>query len=750
MKLSAAMALAVLLLTVCAAIGQSDARVSATWQVVRYDISATLPAAESDRSLAAKATVQVRNVTDRPATSLTFRISPNADVTSVKINDGPVEPTRSQEKIGSANLQRIAVRLAAVPPGGDVRAEFEYKLSVADNSGLNTISPVAAQFLPLSYWYPTPNSWFFARGADHAPYRIQISAPNSLTVLAAGTEGDGAFDNKVNGQPFFVAGSWDKFEISGVSVFLPKGAGSDAQKRASELAGLVVEARSFAAGMLGNAPDVPLRLIAVRRGSGYAGGGTFLVDEGVFRRSKIDSLTLMAVAESVVRTWLGEKALIADDGGGVIREGLSRYIATQFIETKFGRDMADVERVRQRTAYAAVSRRDAPLIMAAPLDDYYFPAVANKGAMFWRLLERKAGREETYKVIRAAVESGRMSMPEIRRSFPTQKLFVDSMLDELTDLNLLAGIPQVSAGEARVALRNTGGFDVTVNVEATLDNGEKLSAPSTIRAKSFGEIIFRTQRRVIKVEIDPEKLYPQIDYSDDIAPRETTDSDPLLAVKRDFDRQNYAEAEKTARIVLRAYPRYDDVRVLLGRSLLAQNKMTEAETEFRDVLAEKLPTARSLAWANVGIAEVASRTGRNADALKAADDAIRAEAEYGAGLSARAVRNRISGSTAVDESIKGFFAQFDRAAISNRKAELEALVVPGEVNRFVSGISGQATEWRSQPIHADQFDANSVLVEVNISARLLTREPESGNAVLRLVRSGSGWKLTGVEMFEVR
>ncbi len=743
----------IVLLLICCPIlvpAQSDNRISATWYVEKYDINATLPTAEIDRNLSVRATLQLRNVTSRPASSLTLRISPNASVSTIRINDAVTEFAKSEEKIGTASLQRVATRLPSVAAGATITAVVEYKLSVPDNTGFSSLTPISSQFLPLSFWYPTPNSWYFARGADHAPTRVQVAAPVGLTIVAAGTETAGSFDNKLNGQPFFFAGQWDRIESSGVTVFVPKGPGAEAQSRAADLASIAVEARSFTAELLGSPPSAPIRIIGVRRGAGYAGGGTISVDEGVFRRGKVDSLTAMTIAESVVKTWIGDSVAISDDGSGVLREGLSRYLATQFIESKYGRDIADIERMRQRNAYAAVSRRDAPLNTVAPLDDYYFAAVANKGAMFWRLLERRTGRTEFYTSIRSKMNGGRMTLADIRTAFLSQKEFVDGMLDQITETNLQAGLPLMVGGEAKVALRNTGAFDVTVNVVATMANGEKMTAPASIKARSFGEIVFRTSSKITRVEIDPEKLYPQVDYSDDVAPRETTDSDLLLAVKRDFDRQAFPSAEKTAVNVLRDFPRFDDVRLLLARSLLAQNKITEAEAQFKAVLDEKLPTSRNIAWANVGLADIASRTGRSADSIRFAEAAVRADAEYGASLAARAIRNKTSASAAVDEAIKAYFMQFDRAAISNRKADFDQLIVPGDINRFISGISGQATEWKTQPLQVDILDANSVLVEANISARLLTREPESGTAVYRLTRIGGNWRLSGVEIFEVR
>lgn len=475
-----------------------------------------------------------------------------------------------------------------------------------------------------------------------------------------------------------------------------------------------------------------------------------MIDDSVFRRGRLDSLNAMTIADAVAKMWLGGSIDVGGDGGGVIREGLTKYLATQFLESKFGKDIADLERQRQRVAYAAVSRRDAPLTVVTPLDDYYYPEVANKGAMVWRILIRRVGPDEFFKGIRAAAQDGTVSLAEIRAQFSGEKELMDHLFDQVTETNLLAGLPQVVGADTRVALRNTSPIDVTVNVAATLANGERMSAPTTIRAKSFGEITFRTPNKVVRAEIDPDKLYPQTDYSDDIAPRESTESDLLLAVKRLFDKQEFANAERLARDVLKEIPRFDDVRVLLGRSLLAQNKNAEADREFRTVLAEKLPSPRSIAWANVGLAEVSIRSAQNAQAAKFATDAIKADAEYGASLAARAIRNRANAAGSVDEGVKTFFAGFDRAAVANKKADLESLSVPGEVSKFVSGMAGQVVEWKTDVLHVDRIDAGNAWVETALTVRLLNREVETGTAVYRLSRSGGGWKLSGVEIFEVR
>ena len=729
---------------------QDESRASKTWEVQKYSIAATLPQTETDRFLAVKAVLNLKNVSSGAAARLTLRISPNAEVSAVKVNDTAVDFIKGEEKIGgSRNLQRIILRVPSVQAGANLSVAVDYKLKVDENSGLNALSPVGSQFLPLSFWYPTPNSWFFTRGADFAPMHLQINSANGETVIASGISSASAFDEKLNGQPFFVTGNWDAVNANNVSVFLPKSAGADEQKRANELASLASDAKNFTAGLLGAAPDEPIKIVAVRRGAGFSSGGTIFVEESAFRRQKIDSQTAMTIAEAIAKLWIGNAVSIGGDGSGVISEGLPRFIATQFLEKQFGKDAADSERLRERTSYASIAQRDAPLNIVSPIDDYYYTAVANKGAMIWRLLAKKIGQEEFFNAVRSQAKDGNLNLAELRSTFSSQKDFLDNAFDKVTDTNLLVGLPQASGGETRVALRNAGSFETPVSVTATTSNGEKLTIQTTIAAKGFGEANFKTAGKIVRVEVDADKLYPQTDYSDDIAPREIDSSDPILFIKRAFDQQDYVKAEKNAGLILQDKPHFDEARTWLGRSLLAQGKNSDAEREFRTVLDEKLPTARSLAWANAGLGETALKAGQNAQAAKFFEEAINADAEYGATLAARAGRNRANGAMPVDESIKTFFAQFDKAAVSGRKADVDALIVSGEIPKFSGGVAG-AQEWQTKILQVDKIDANNVLVEANLSIKLLAKNAENGTAVFRLSKIGGNWRLGGVEIFEVR
>ncbi len=376
-------------------------RAGATWSVQKYDVNVTLPTDERSRSVAVRAVLDLRNISSGPAGTLTLRITSQAEVSAVQLNGKAAEISKSEEKINAAtSLQRIAIRFPAVAPGGPLVASVDYKLNIKDSGPVASVSSVGSQFLPLSFWYPTPNSWFFTKGADMAPVRIKVTAPSGMQVISAGAESSGAFDQKLAIQPFFVAGDWNVSDRTGVSLHLPKGVSADGQRIGNELADLFLQARTFCESFLGKPTDVRLKIVSTRRGAGFSRAGTVLVDEAVFRRSKIDSLTAMNIAEAAAKLWLGGSVVVNGEGHGVITEGMARYLATEFIESKFGKDVADVERLRQRTSYAAVSRRDAPMGTVAPLDDYYFPAVANKGAMTWRLLAKRLGTNEFWSTVR--------------------------------------------------------------------------------------------------------------------------------------------------------------------------------------------------------------------------------------------------------------------------------------------------------------------------------------------------------------
>jgi tetratricopeptide (TPR) repeat protein len=640
-------------------------------------------------------------------------------------------------------------------------------LPVESNSGLASISPIETGFLPLSFWYPMPNTPYTMRGADTAPFHLTVNLPN---VVSSGVEksatGSTAFEQTLNGQPFFVQGDWDKIEGTadgkGIVVLAEKGAGAEERKRAETLIAFAGAARAFYAGMFGPAPDVPVRLVCVRRGAGFSDGGTVLIDADSLRLSKIDAATALSVAETVARLWIGGQAAVRGEGGGVLRDALVRFLANQFLEKQFGRDAVQSELYRQRIAYAAVAERDGPLARASQLDSTYFGSVPNRGAMFWRLVDRKLGHAALVEVLKAALAASKtdangLTLAGLREALAARggeslKSLMDAQLDQVVDTDLMVGLPVQRSGEWVSALRNIGSIDVTVSVEATTDRGEKILAEATVPAKNFGEAVFKTPAKIVRVEVDPEKFYPQLDYGNDVVPRAKDLPDALNEAQLQLGAQDFAKAEATARAMLQVAPRFQDARILLARALLGENKLEEAETLFRSALDEGLPFPATLAWANIGLGEILMKRNQPAEAAKRFSDAVVASRDYPSSLAARLARIRAetaaNNAPPIDPAVQTFVTQLSQAVISNKKPELESRIVSGELVKFINASIGTEA-WDTKVVRTEQLNANLIAADVQISLKKLGAAG-SGTAVLMIARTPQGLKLAGIELFEVR
>jgi tetratricopeptide (TPR) repeat protein len=651
-----------------------------------------------------------------------------------------------------------------VAPGQSVQATLEYRLPITENTGIASLSATGSQFLPQSVWYPQVNNELSVRGADLAPFRLTI---NGAVAVSSGVEksggGNSAFDQPLYAQPFFVTGAWDRVDGSaaakGVSAYLPKGADTDQHNQAESLIALASDARSFYASLFGPAQDLPIRMISVTRGAGFEDAGTVLLGEGAFRRKSVDSSTAMTVAEAVARLWIGADTPVRGEGHGVLDAGLTRFVASLFIEKEFGADEAEAERGRERVAYAAIAKRDGPLSRSTPADPTYLNSVANKGAMIWRLVDRIVGRDLFVATIKGLLAAGKtdpdgLTLAAARAAFSARggnslKGLLDQELDQITDMDLMAGLPVQQAGQWTAALRNLGSMDVTVNVAATTSGGQRLISQATVPGHDFGQAIFKNASNITSVEIDPEKFYPQLDYANDVAPRVPEVAASLAEANRLYGAQEYAKVEALARQMLSASPRAQEARIILGRALLAENKNEEAEREFKQLLAEKLPLPASLAWASYGLGAIALRRGQAAEASRLFTDAVRADAEYGSTLAARAERIH-SEPSAVDPAVASFINQLDTAVRSGRAAEIAPLIMPGELGRFVQQVVGtQPESWQTRVLRTEQSGADRIVADVAMNTKQLG-VAYSGTAVFVLARAGGSLRLEAIDFFEVR
>src|SRR5688572_13837715 len=733
------------------------------WQVTLFDINANVQQAE--RVLSVAATIHATNVGGTSSRTMTVRLNTKAGVKSAAATGNTTTFRPGAETRG--DLQRIEISLpSGVNPGSSTTVTVNYTLPVESNTGLASISQIGTQFLPLAFWYPMPNTPYTVRGADTAPFRLTVNLANAISsgVEKSGSPGSISFDQSIHGQPFFVQGDWDKLEGAGdgkgVAVLLEKGASAEDRKRAENLIAFAGAARAYFATSLGPAPDVPVRIVAVRRGAGFNDSGTVLIDADTLRLPKIDAATALSVAETIGRLWVGGQTPVRGEGGGVLRDALVRFLATQFLEKQFGRDAIMSELYRQRIAYASVAQRDAPLARANPIDSTYFGSVPNRGAMFWRLAERRMGRDAFMGVLRAALDSGKkdgLTLSALREALAARggdavKALMDQQLDQVVDTDLMVGLPQQRGADWVSALRNIGSIDVAVTVAAITDRGERVLAEATVPAKNFGEVVFKTTSKIVRVEVDPDKLYPQLDYGNDAVPRSKDLPEALNEASLQLGGQDFPKAEATARAMIAAAPRFQEARILLARALLGQNKFEEAEQLFRASLEEPLPFAGTLAWANIGLGEIAMKRGQAAEAAKRFNDAVVASRDYPSSLAARAARIRAEAAAnnapPVDEAARAFITQFSQAVISNKKVDLESRVVSGELVRFINASIGTEL-WETRVLRTEQVNANLIAADVFIKANKLGKAGE-GTAVILLARTPAGLRVSGIELFEVR
>jgi tetratricopeptide (TPR) repeat protein len=384
--------------------------------------------------------------------------------------------------------------------------------------------------------------------------------------------------------------------------------------------------------------------------------------------------------------------------------------------------------------------------------------------MVWRLAANLMGRDAFLGAVRDALavsqkEIDGLTLARLRtalneRGGAAVKSILDAELDQPTDMDLLIGLPQQEGGRWTAALRNLGSFDAKVTVVGVTSSGQRVPAEVTIPAHDFAQASFSSPTPITRVEVDPEKLYPQLDYTNDIAPRQIEVSGSLGEAMRLFGTQDYAKAEALTKQLVAIAPQTQEARVLFARALLAENKLDEAEREFKQLSDNRLPTPSTLAWTAIGLGEIAMRRGQAKEAARLFGEAARSDAEYAASLNARAARIRAEAAAAatpaIDESVKAFVAQLDTAIRSGRQNEIMPMVVPGELKRFVQQVVGTQPElWETRVLRTEAISANEMAVDVSMQTKQLGVD-HSGTAVFILAKVAGAWKLNGIELFEVK
>ena len=142
--------------------------------------------------------------------------------------------------------------------------------------------------------------------------------------------------------------------------------------------------------------------------------------------------------------------------------------------------------------------------------------------MVWRLVSRKLGARGFSRILRGQLQSaktdpnglglGAFRAALVERGGESLKTLLDQQLDQVTDMDLMVGLPQARESEWVSALRNVGSTEASVTIAAITERGERITVEGVVPGRNFADVVFRNPSRIVRVEIDPEKALSSIGF----------------------------------------------------------------------------------------------------------------------------------------------------------------------------------------------------------------------------------------------
>jgi tetratricopeptide (TPR) repeat protein len=315
------------------------------------------------------------------------------------------------------------------------------------------------------------------------------------------------------------------------------------------------------------------------------------------------------------------------------------------------------------------------------------------------------------------------------------------------------GQPQATATNVESTVANFGTGDVTVEIIATTDKGEKLKQYVTVKASEYSAAVFPAGTKIAKIEADPDKLYLQSDYSNDTYPRKTTESESFGEANVAYSKNDFVTAESKARDALKVNPDSPTLQALLGRALLAQNKQPEAANIFAAALKiEPLPIV-AYGWAHQGLGEIALQQNRADEATRHFRFAAAADLDAASTIAARdgmLKADRAANAIKIPEDIRAFFQKFDAAVLQGTAEVVNPFLELGSLRNFAKLlVVRKPSVWVTELLRADPWDATRTAIDVNLKLKIDAKD-YSGRAVYVISRSGGKLVLSEVPVFDVK
>jgi len=785
------------------------------FEIKKYEINATVVPAELKVDVQAKLRLVnlsdprladniLLSTADRPRFS--FYINSKAKVTEMKVN-GSTAAFKTNEDLRN-NLLRIYTDVTTgIASARELEVDFVYSVPSADRNTSLHVSSGESFLLPNSFWVPVVHTPYAEHGADTAPMSLTVNAPAGLKVVSSGIrKSENSFEQSLAAQPFFIVGNYDVITRGGesypVEVYVPRGLGEVGKQQAQRLATEAERMLAFYVKYFNAAAVAPFRIVAtqarqlstvtsdafsVAREVAFMTAGLATVDDNLLRRDVLDLGTIELLSGAASRAWVDGQVLVRGRGTGMLRDALPVYLGAQYLGERFGVEQRDAAFDRYRGAYAIVARNDAPLLMQSQLDRNYITSVYNKGAMIWRLLEYQLGRQNFENVLRNSLTRTKVDALSLSGWYSPSQGGKPPQIHPLCSLsrcanlkeNLLAagrdrrlineifanwidsvvlpdfaiGQPQSATNGVESTIANFGSGDVTIEVVATTDKGEKLSRNVTIKPGEYGTVTFPAGTNITRVEADPNNLYLQSDYTNDVFPRRPSESEAFGQANLAFVKNDFATAEAKAREGLKITPNAPTLQALLGRVLLAQKKTEEAAKVFEAVLKSEPLPLQAYGAANLGLGEIALQQNNFAEASRRFRFAAMSDFDAATTMAARdnaASAERGASAIKIPEDIRAFLQKFDGAVLQGTTDAVNQFIELGNLRKFAQSlVVRKPAIWVTEAIRTEEWDANRIAVDVTLKIKIEGKD-YAGRAVYVISRANGKMLLSEVPVFDVK
>lgn len=775
------------------------------FEIKQYDLNASINVASHSVDVQAK--LQVLNLSaadlldklllsgeERP--KLTFYLSPKAKVTTLAVNGTPVALKTTEDL--RTNLLRVSTDItSAIASVREFEVTIGYSIAANERSPFMRVSEGESFLLSPSYWFPVIHTPFGDHGADTAPFKLNVAPPSGQQVVASGIRKSAtSFEQSLAALPFFIVGDFETLAKGGdpptVEVYVQRGLSSTGTEQAQRLAAEAERIVSFYTKYFGGAAGVPLRVISTTgfgltavtsegisqtRESSHATTGALLIENGFLRRDLLDLGTIEILASAACRNWIDGRVLLRGRGNGMLRDALPIHLAARYLGERNGAPQLDAAYERYRRAYAPLARgSDAPLLLISPLDRNYTSSMFNKGALVWRLIEKQAGQAAFDALVRQMLDRQRLdvlSLNEWRaplcsrtRCANVKALLLGSGAERqlVADLftqwvetvvvpDFAVGQPQKSASGVESTIVNFGNGDFSVDVLAVTDKGEKLRQTVKVKGGEYGSISLPSDKQIVSVEADPEKLFPQKDYTNDSFPRRPSPADLFGQANLAFSNGDFKAAETKVREALTAAPDAPALLAFLGRVLLAQKKNDEAEKIFNAVLKNELLTIQAYAWVHLGLGTLAAEQKKTAEAARHFRLAAAAEVDVATTISARngvIAAEQESGALKIPDEMRSVLKQMDAAILLGSAEAVSPLVDLGNLRRFAQSlVIRKPSVWVTDATRVEELDASRIAVDINLKLKIESKD-YAGRALFVFRRSRGKLLLSEVPIFDVK